>query len=39
MASEFGPEILKTDGKGVLWVLDGWDELPSDLPQDSIIKN
>ena len=24
-------------GKGVLCVLDGWDELPSDLPQDSII--
>ena len=24
-------------GKGVLWVLDGWDELPSDLPRDSII--
>ncbi|XP_064391351.1 NACHT, LRR and PYD domains-containing protein 3-like [Halichondria panicea] len=24
-------------GKGVLWVLDGWDELPFDLPRDSII--
>ena len=24
-------------GKGVLWVLDGWDELPPDLPSDSII--
>ncbi len=24
-------------GKGVLWVLDGWDELPSDLPRDSVI--
>ncbi len=38
MGSEIGAEILKTDGKGVLWVLDGWDELPADLPQNSIIK-
>ena len=30
--------IIKTHyGKGVLWVLDGWDELPTDLPSDSII--
>ena len=36
-ANQIGDEILETDGKGVLWVLDGWDELPSDLPRDSII--
>ena len=36
-ASQIGDEILETDGKGVLWVLDGWDELPSDLHGDSII--
>ena len=24
-------------GRGVLWVLDGWDELPSNLPLDSIV--
>ncbi len=37
MASQIGVEVSKTDGEGVLWVLDGWDELPSKLPQDSII--
>ena len=36
-ASQIGDDISETDGKGVLWVLDGWDELPSDLPRDSII--
>ncbi|XP_064391065.1 NACHT, LRR and PYD domains-containing protein 12-like [Halichondria panicea] len=36
-ANQIGDEILETDGKGVLWVLDGWDELPSDLHGDSII--
>ena len=30
-------EIKSNYGKGMLWVLDGWDELPPDLPQDSII--
>ena len=37
MAREVGADIMATDGEGVLWVLDGWDELPSDLPSDSII--
>ena len=37
MAQEVGADMMATDGKGVLWVLDGWDELPSDLPSDSII--
>ena len=29
--------IKDKQGEGVLWVLDGWDELPSDLPSESII--
>ena len=38
MAEEAETEIISLFGQGVLWVLDGWDELPSDLPSDSIIK-
>ena len=37
MANETETAIMSLYGKGVLWVLDGWDELPSDLPRDSII--
>ena len=37
MADQVEAEIKSNYGKGMLWVLDGWDELPSDLPQDSII--
>ena len=37
MASEAETAIKAQYGAGVLWVLDGWDELPSDLPSDSII--
>ena len=37
MANEQDTVIKSFYGKGVLWVLDGWDELPSDLQQDSII--
>ncbi len=37
MASQIGADIMETDGRGVLWVLDGWDELPSDLSPNSII--
>ncbi|XP_064391174.1 NACHT, LRR and PYD domains-containing protein 12-like isoform X2 [Halichondria panicea] len=37
MANETDTAIMSLYGKGVLWVLDGWDELPSDLPRDSII--
>ena len=38
MADEVETEMTSLFGQGVLWVLDGWDELPSDLPLDSIIK-
>ena len=37
MANEAETAIKAQYGAGVLWVLDGWDELPSDLPSDSII--
>ena len=37
MAQEVGADMVATYGECVLWVLDGWDELPSDLPSDSII--
>ena len=30
-------EVIVTNGRGVLWVLDGWDELPPHLQQDSIF--
>ncbi|XP_064391377.1 NACHT, LRR and PYD domains-containing protein 5-like [Halichondria panicea] len=37
VANETEAVIKSLYGKGVLWVLDGWDELPSDLPRDLII--
>ena len=37
MANEAETAIKAQYGAGVLWILDGWDELPSDLPSDSII--
>ena len=39
MVKEAETEMISLFGHGVLWVLDGWDELPPDLPTDSIIKN
>ncbi len=38
VAREVSYNLSANDGRGVLWILDGWDELPSDLPEDSIIK-
>ena len=37
MAESVQTAIKDKQGEGVLWVLDGWDELPSDLPSESII--
>ncbi len=37
MANDQETVIMSLYGKGALWVLDGWDELPSDLSPDSII--
>lgn len=34
MASDAKDAIIQSDGDGVLWILDGWDE----IPQNSIIK-
>ena len=36
-AEEIAAELLATNGCGVLWVLDGWDELPPHLQQESIF--
>ena len=38
-AEEIAAELIATNGRGVLWVLDGWDELPPHLQQDSIFRN
>ena len=37
VAQELATELIATNGRGVLWVLDGWDELPLHLQQDSIF--
>ena len=36
-AEEIAAELIATNGRGVLWILDGWDELPPQLQQDSIF--
>ena len=38
VAQELTTELIATNGRGVLWVLDGWDELPTHLQQDSIFR-
>ena len=37
MADRAAREIIANEGSGVLWILDGFDELPSHLQNDSII--
>ena len=37
VAQELATEVIATNGRGVLWVFDGWDELPTHLQQDSIF--
>ena len=37
-AQELATELKATNGRGVLWVLDGWDELPPHLQRDSIFR-
>ena len=39
VTQELATELIATNGRGVLWVLDGWDELPTHLQQDSIFCN
>ena len=38
MAEEVARVITASDGRGVLWVLDGYDELPSNLREKSFLK-
>ena len=37
MAERAATEIIAIEGSGVLWILDGWDELPPHLQKESII--
>ena len=37
MAKQAASDIMSVKGSGVLWILDGWDELPSHLQKESII--
>ena len=37
MAEQAGREIIANEGSGVLWILDGYDELPSHLQDNSIV--
>ena len=37
VAQELADELIATNGRDVLWILDGWDELPPHLQQDSIF--
>ena len=39
MAQQIVKEISDVDGKGVLWILDGWDELPSHLQEKSLLRD
>ena len=37
MAEQAAREIIANKGSGVLWILDGYDELPSNLHSNSIV--
>ena len=39
MAQEVAKEIEVSLGKGILWVLDGWDHLPSHLQNQSFLRD
>ena len=39
MAEEVARAITASDGRGVLWVLDGFDELPSNLREKSFLRD
>ena len=38
MAQQAANNICANDGRGVLFILDGWDELPSECRQNSILR-
>ena len=39
MAQQVANAIATNDGRGILWVMDGWDELPSHLRQKSFLRD
>ena len=39
VAQDLATELIATNGRGILWILDGWDELPPYLQQNSIFSN
>ena len=39
MAHQVASAITANDDRGVLWVLDGWDELPSHLREKSLLRD
>ena len=39
MAEEVAKAITASDGRGILWVLDGLDELPSNLRENSFLRD
>ena len=39
MSRQIAGAITDIDGRGVLWVLDGWDELPSHLREKSFLRD
>ncbi len=39
IAQQIAKEIAEINGKSVLWVLDGWDELPSHLREKSLLRD
>ena len=38
-AQQVAKAITDTDGRGILWVMDGWDELPSHLRKKSLLRD
>ena len=39
MSQKVAKTITDIDGRGILWVLDGWDELPSHLREKSFLRD
>ena len=38
-AQQVAKAITDADGRGILWVMDGWDELPSHLREKSLLRD
>ena len=39
MALQLASAITDIDGRGILWVLDGWDEVPTQLQKSSLLRD